>query len=397
MGRTILFLDGFAGVSGDMILGALSSLGVPLEVMSEAVDRVIPGEVRLEITEVTRAGFAGLHCEVIPLRSPVSRSLEDMLRLVERAGLTVPVREGSQRVLKSLGWAEGLAHGAGRAAHLHELGGQDTLADVVGSLAGLHHLDVDEVVCGPLNTGSGTVQSEHGVLPVPAPATARLLEGFSVYSDGPPMERTTPTGAALVREMTSFCGPLPAMTVDRVGVGAGSRDTPGYANLLRVFYGQAPREPSEGLSTLIECGIDDVSPEYLAPVTEALHAAGAREVHFIPVHTKKGRVGVLLRVLAPRHGAQEVIRAVLEQTGSSGLRFWQVDRVTQPREVVTVQAAGRDVRIKRWRTPGGRWQAKPEFEDVMEASRSGGKTPSEVRDLAMAAYLSEHADGQKEN
>jgi uncharacterized protein (TIGR00299 family) protein len=394
----VLYIDPFSGVSGDMLLGAFVSLGVPLEVIARAVDQVIPGEVELSPLEVTRSGLAGTACDVRIVGGPPRRNLEEMMGLVKGSGLEGPVMEGSLRVLGLLGKAESKAHGkAGGPIHLHELGGQDTLADVVGSLTAVNYLEVDRVHCGAVNLGRGFVQTDHGRMPVPAPATAYLVEGMRVFSDGPEFELTTPTGAAILREIVEEFGSMEHMTVQRVGNGAGTRDSKGFPNLLRIFLGRSETDTGKGSAVMIECGIDDASPEYLAPAVEALQAAGAWEVHTVPVLTKKNRTGVLLRVLAPEIEKLALIDAVLELTGSSGLRYWSVSRTVRSREMITVKTLHGAVSFKRWRAPSGQWRFKPEFEDVRRLADKAGIPAAVMRDLAVAAYLAEVSDGQEED
>lgn len=389
-GGKILYIDPFSGVSGDMFLGALISLGTPLEMIREAVERVIPGEVAFHVAEEKRCSLAGTRCRVEITGGPGRRSLDGLLDLVREADLPRPVRDGAVNVLNRLGKAEALAHGSAGSVHLHELGGQDTLADVVGTLAAVHALSVDRVQAGPINLGAGTVRTEHGVMPVPAPATAFLLEGVPVRSMGPEVELTTPTGAALVTEIAGGYGPVPPMTITKVGTGAGGRDNEGYPNLLRVFLGRLEGpSAADDRSVMIECGLDDVSPEYLAPLTELLQGSGALEVHVIPAPTKKGRLGVLVRVLASPDDRERLVRILLDHSGTAGLRYWDAQRVILPREIVTVSTPHGEVRVKRWLTPSGVWRAKPEYEDVREIAQRTGMAAGELRDRVMAIYYGE--------
>jgi len=396
--RSILYIDPFSGVSGDMLLGAFLDLGVPLEVVSNAVESVIPGEVQLSALPVTRSGLAGVACEVNVVGGPAKRSLEEMTSLVAGAGLPQPVTRGVLRTLGFLGEAERKAHGQPDGpVHLHELGGQDTLADIVGSFSALDYLDPGQIRCGAVNLGRGYVQTSHGRMPVPAPATAHLVEGMVVFAEGPEAELTTPTGAAILKEIVGEFGPMGPMTISSSGNGAGSREFEGFPNLLRIFQASGVPDGAMDGSVMLECGIDDVSPEYLAPATEILHAAGAREVHVIPAFTKKGRMGVLLRVLAPESEKQKLIDAVLETSGSAGLRYWQVDRAVQAREMMTVNTPHGPVSFKRWRAPSGQWRFKPEFEDVQKVAEKAGIPAAKMRDLAVAVFLSEGGDGQEED
>jgi uncharacterized protein (TIGR00299 family) protein len=399
--ETILYIDPFSGVSGDMLLAALISSGVPLEVIMGAVERVIPGEVRITPKQVTRSGLAGTKCDIQIIGGPEKRTLNEMLLAVRGAGLNDQVTAGSLEVLQFLGEAESRAHGhahghdnssGGGDVHLHELGGQDTLTDIVGVLAAIDWLGPAEIGCGSLNLGRGYVGTSHGKMPVPAPATAFLVEGAPVHSAGPEMELTTPTGAALIKGIVNRFGPLPSMTIVVVGVGAGTADHHGFPNLLRVFRGKL----SDGMvngekAVIVECGVDDLSPEYLAPSLDTIQAAGAKEVHLIPVHTKKGRPGILVRALAGTEDLESVSQAVLEATGSSGLRYWEVGRLVLDREMLTVSTPHGLVAFKRWRTPSGFLRFKPEYEDVRRLAHEAGIPILKMKELAVTAYLAQVA------
>jgi len=396
-GTKLLYIDPFSGVSGDMFLGALLSLGLPVEILVESVDKVIPGEVRFEVSDVTRGGLAGTRCEVVVTGGPARRTLEEMVSLTGSSHLAEEVKDRCIRILELLGEAEGKAHGTGKAVHLHELGGQDTLADIVGVAAGMACLAVEKVVSGAVNLGAGFVDTEHGTMPVPAPATAHLVSGMRVFASGPTVELTTPTGAALIKEFASGFGPVPEMSLEGIGTGAGGRENPELPNLLRVFMGRVPRDLPMEHSVMIECGIDDVSPEYLAPLTASLHEAGALEVHMIPAHGKKGRVGLLLRVLAPAEAEKEMTDTVLDLSGTAGLRAWRVSRKVLYRETVEVTSAHGKVRIKRWRSPSGRWRAKPEFDDIRAVSGNSGIPMNELREMIMAQYYLERGNEQTDD
>jgi uncharacterized protein (TIGR00299 family) protein len=397
----LLHLDPFAGVSGDMFLGALAGAGVPLAVMAEAVERVVSGEAALSARPVTRGGLAGTQV-VVDLRRDRRRTLAEMRAAVEGAGLAPAVAELALAVLLRIGEAEARVHGTGEGEpHLHEMGSADTLVDVVGTAAGVAHLAPSRITSSPVNVGSGMVRIAHGEVPVPAPATAELLRGAPVFARGPAFELATPTGAALLATLLArFSGgfsSLPPMTLTAVGLGAGSSEFPGFANLFRVFVGEEPALAeakagsapggAEEEAVVIEVGLDDVSPEYLAPLAESLHGAGAREVMLIPALGKKGRMGVLLRVLAPVELQESLVAQVLDQTGSPGARFYQVGRVTLPRQTSTVETPFGPVRVKWWLTPGGRRKGKPEFDDCAAAARAAQVSPAEVREAAMAAFL----------
>jgi uncharacterized protein (TIGR00299 family) protein len=371
---------------------------VPLEVVADAVESVIPGEVAFEPVPVKRSGLAGLLCGVKQVGGPPKRSLDEMLSLVDGSGLPARIREPALQALRLIGEAEAQVHGnADGPVHLHELGGQDTIADVVGVMAAVHSIDPVEIICGPVNLGSGFVDTSHGKMPIPAPATALLVRKMRVFAEGPQMELTTPTGAAIIGVLADRFGNIPLTTISAVGTGAGTRDHKGFPNLLRVFKCTVSTEEDEEAAVVIECGVDDVSPEYLAPVTETLQAAGAKEVHLIPVFTKKERIGALLRVLALEEDTEDLIAQVLEATGSAGLRFWKVRREVLQRETLTVKTPHGPLPFKRWRSPSGRWRVKPEYGGVKDLAAKAGIPEMEMRDLAMASYILEFGDGQEED
>jgi uncharacterized protein (TIGR00299 family) protein len=398
MTETILHIDPFSGVSGDMLLGAFLSLGVPLEVIADAVESVIPGEIVFDPVPVKRSGLAGLLCRIDQVGGPGKRSLDEMLTLIDGSVLAPEIKEPALQALRVIGEAEAKVHGnADGPVHLHELGGQDTVTDIVGVMAAVHFISPVRINCGPVNLGSGFVDTSHGRMPVPAPATALLVRDIPVFTEGPPMELTTPTGAAIIGVLTDSYGTIPPMTVTGVGTGAGTRDHKGFPNLLRVFKGRSGSGAEKETAVMIECGVDDVSPEYLAPVSETLQSAGAKEVNLIPVFTKKGRMGALLRVLVSEEDAESLVAEVLRTTGSAGLRFWGVEREVLPRETLTVNTPHGPLPFKRWRSPAGRWRAKPEYEDVKRLAAEAGIPEMEMRDIAMASYILEFGDGQEED
>ena len=398
MTRTILFIDPYSGVSGDMLLGAFISLGVPLETVVSSVEKVIPGEVRFRPVPVKRAGLSGLLCKVEPAGGPSSRNLDDMLELVNGSSLDPEVKGPAEKALRLIGQAEAEAHGITEGhIHLHELGGQDTLADIVGTMAAAAWLRPGRIHCGPVNLGRGFVQTAHGKMPVPAPATARLVKGMPVFSEGPAQELTTPTGAAILGALVDEFGTMPSMTIASMGTGSGTRENEGFPNLLRIFKGEVELSRQEERAVMIECGIDDVSPEYMAPMVNTLQDAGAKEVHVVPVLTKKGRFGVLMRVLGSVEKAGDLRRDVLDATGSAGLRFWNVQRDVLEREIVNFSTPYGTVPIKKWRSPSGQWVFKPEYEDVCRLGEKAGISASKMRDLVVSLYLSECGDGQEED
>ena len=377
----LAYFDCPSGASGDMILGALVDAGCPLEALEAAVTSLGVEGWRLEARLVERGGLRGTHLAVHTDPGRRFPSLGDMLRPIGSSGLPDTVKAHARAVLRRLAEAEARVHQvAVDAVHFHEVGALDTLVDVVGAVAGLEALGVERLHLSPLPIGGGTVETAHGRLPVPAPATAELLRGFSVYDNGVAAELVTPTGAAILTTLAAP-GRLPAMTLERVGWGAGSRDLP-IPNLLRVLVGQAtPVEAgSEELETLVsvETTIDDMSPQLYEPLLERLLAAGALDVYLTPVVMKRSRPGTVLTALAPPELADRLAEVLFRETTTIGVRWSEVRRRRLPRELVRLPTAFGPVTFK-VSTLGGRVvTVTPEFEEVRRIADAEGRPVREV-------------------
>ena len=270
--------------------------------------------------------------------------------------------------------------------HLHEVGALDSIIDIVGAVFALEWFGAERIVCSPLNVGGGTVQTAHGLLSVPAPATARLLAGAPVYGGIVQKELVTPTGALIATSYAASFGPIPPMTVDRVGYGAGDRDNPGVPNVLRVIVGHAAdRQPVERVA-LIECEIDDMNPQLFGAAMDRLYEAGALEVFYVPVQMKKNRPGTLLTVIAPPELRSTLADIVFRETTTIGLRHSEVERECLAREIVRVETPIGQVRFKVARRNGRVVNAAPEFEDCAALARSHGLAVKDVQAMAVQAY-----------
>src|SRR6267143_3636885 len=342
----IAILDPAAGISGDMTLAALLSLGLPVEWLEELPGRLGVGDVRVTVRDVSRAGITCKLVEFAIPPQPHGRHVGELLRLVEAAQVSDWVKERALRAFRLLGEAEGRVHGvAPDKVHLHEVGAVDAVLDIVGAIEGFERLGVDAVYHWPVAVGTGWVEAAHGQLPVPAPATAILLEGVEVASGGPVEgEATTPTGAALVRVLSG--GPPPARwRMVGAGWGAGQRDPKHYPNALRILVAEPATEA--GSVTLLACDLDDLSPEYVEPLRQALVAAGALDVETWPVQMKKGRTGFRLEAIAPPELADAVTAALFRHSTTAGVRRCSAERVTLARRQVTVRLAPKvEVRVK---------------------------------------------------
>lgn len=373
----IAILDPAAGISGDMTLGALVGAGLDPAWLEALPGRLGFADVRVRIEQVERSSVAATKVGFeIPGNERSGgegggdahgRHVGELVELVRRAPVSEWVRERAVRAFALIGEAEGRVHGVPPArVHLHEVGAVDAVLDVVGAVEGFERLGVAAVYHLPVAIGSGWVEAAHGALPVPAPATAILLEGLEVRHGGPVAgEATTPTGAALLRVL-SHGPPPPGWRVVATAWGAGERNPEGYPNALRLFLGEQAGEA--GVIEVIATDMDDLPPEYLDPLRNALFAAGALDVAAWATQGKKGRVGIRLEALAAPGAAERVIAALFAHSTTAGMRRWTATRATLPRRELVVELEGTHrVRIKVWEGPSGT-RTKAEFSDVAAAA-----------------------------
>ncbi|WP_029136267.1 nickel pincer cofactor biosynthesis protein LarC [Nakamurella lactea] len=380
--RRVLWLDATAGVAGDMLLAALVDLGVRLPGIQAAVDAVIPGTVLLRQREVSRAGLRALKVDVeLVATDQHHRSWREIRNRIVAAELTEGARANALAAFGALAAAEGRVHGvAADDVHFHEVGAWDSIADLVGSCAALDSLGADRVTVSEIALGSGTVRAAHGVLPVPVPAVTELIAGWSVTSGGDG-ELATPTGVALLTTLAAGTGPLPAMTVQRVGVGAGSRDRPDRPNVVRAVLGtSAATAPAAGTTrlTMLETTVDDLDPRLWPSVLDALLAAGAADAWLTPVLMKKGRPGQVLSVLAEPALAPALQQIVLARTSTLGVRSFGVQRTALDRCYLDVELAGGTVAVKIGHRDGVVLHATAEYSDAAAAADATGRTVADV-------------------
>jgi len=371
----IAILDPAAGISGDMTLGALLSLGLPASWLEELPVRLGLSDVRVTVRDARRAGVTCKQVEFAIPPQPHGRHVGELVGLVERAPLSDWVKERAVRAFRLLGEAEGRVHGvAPDKVHLHEVGAVDAVLDIVGAIEGFERLGALVVHHFPVAVGKGWVEAAHGRLPVPAPATAILLEGLEIASGGPVKgEATTPTGAALLRVLSTGAPPDRWRMVGS-GWGAGQRDPKHYPNALRILLADAASEA--GRVVLLATDVDDMSPEYVEPLRQALVQAGALDVQTWPVQMKKGRQGFRVEVMAPEALAEAVTAELFRHSTTAGVRRWIAERATLPRHQLTVRLDGVAVRVKV--LDGGQPRVKPEYDDVLAAAQALGRPPLEV-------------------
>lgn len=386
-----------------MLLGALVDAGVPLETLAEAATALNVG-ARLEANKVTRAGIAATKVDVLTDEHdhghthdhgdghththPAHRHLSAILKIIDAAPLAERVKERSKRAFQQLGEAEAAIHAIPvEKVHFHEVGAVDTIVDIVCTAMGCELLGVEKWVASPLNVGSGTVECAHGTLPVPAPATLALLGDAPVYAAGPPMERVTPTGAAILRMLEVEFGAIPAMRVQARGYGAGGRDSAGQPNVVRLVVGDSADESSVESIAIIETVIDDSSPQLLAYVSELLLEAGAWDVIRTAVQMKKGRSGVQLQVLCSPEKVEALRELIFRETTTIGLHWRIENKIALRREWIDVKTEWGPVRIKVARDASGAvTNASPEFEDCRALAAAHTVPLKQVMQAALCAY-----------
>lgn len=379
-----------------MTLGALVDAGCNLAEMESQLRRLPVTGWKISSEKVVRRGFRATQVKVESSDAQRHRSLSEILQLIARAGLPAAVGERASRIFQRLGEAEALVHGMPvEKVHFHEVGAVDSIVDIVGAAAGFEQLGIEEFFCSALNVGGGRVQTQHGSLPVPAPATAELLRGAPTYSTGIQRELVTPTGAAIVATVTSRFGPQPQMTVAAVGLGAGSAELAEQPNVLRLFIGEAAaRRDDAGLEediAVLEANLDDMSPQIYGFFAERALQAGALDVFSVPVQMKKNRPGQLITVLCNPADQEKFSDLLFRETTTLGVRQSIVKRRTLQRESLTVQTSLGSIRMKVARLHGHILNFAPEYEDCQKVAAERGVPLKRV--LAEATFEFQKLNG----
>ncbi|MFA7622003.1 MAG: nickel pincer cofactor biosynthesis protein LarC [Aminobacteriaceae bacterium] len=405
-----LYLDCFAGIAGDMFLGAMLDLGLDEAEFLRTMRGLVlfpeghshhqgegPKEhPEITITRTSRGGVAAAKVNVESFEDHPHRGLADILAIIDASPLSPEVKGRSAEAFRLLAEAEGKVHGMPpEEVHFHEVGAIDSIVDIIGAFVLLEMAGVDRVVSSPLNVGHGTIKCAHGILPVPAPATAELLEGLPIRVEGGPMERVTPTGALLVRMLAGSFGPMPDGKLLASGKGAGDRESD-IPNVLRIML----LETEDGSSTdcflrdegvIVETNIDDMNPQYYSPVMERLMAEGALDVWVTPILMKKGRPAVTLGCLCTCGTEERFARLIIRETTTLGVRMHTVRRLKAGAEVVERETGWGKVRYKRALTGDRTVRANPEYEDVRRLSLEHDIPLSEMREKLIAEYEDDDA------
>jgi pyridinium-3,5-bisthiocarboxylic acid mononucleotide nickel chelatase len=395
----LAYFDCFSGISGDMTLGALVDAGCEVEhLRSELRGLQVPGW-ELTAEKVWKNGMAATYVKVVTEDQSKHRSLSAILEILEKSQLSAGVRDRAGAIFRKLGEAEARVHDVPlEKIHFHEVGAVDAIVDIVGACVGFHSLGIEKFACSPLNVGGGTAKMAHGVLPVPAPATANLLQGKPTYSNGVQRELVTPTGAAIVATLCDLFGPQPEMIVSAIGYGAGTADLEGQPNVVRIMVGEEVGKGEEkgaqaGVPVLldeeiavVEANLDDMNPQIYGYFLEKALGAGALDVYTTPVQMKKNRPGTLLTVLCKPQDTNALMSLIFAETTTFGVRTCRAQRRVLPREWVSVATDYGDVRIKVSRVNGRILHVAPEFEDCKKLAAEKDVPLQRVIASAMRSY-----------
>ena len=383
------YLDCAAGISGDMLLGALIDIGWPEQKLRELIAKLKLGDVQLKVERVSKRGIAATQVNILSPHHQPHRGLHDLSSIVMQADLPQPIQERAISALRLLAEAESQVHGVPvERIHFHEVGAVDTIVDIVGALVGFDELQIDEIYCSALPWSRGTVKTEHGVLPVPPPAVALLLRDVPVVGVDLEGETVTPTGATLARALAKQFGTMPAMKVGRVGYGSGTRDWPDRPNVLRLTIGETSAGAGLHVEQLIvlSCNIDDMNPQWYEPLMKRLSEAGALDVWLTPVQMKKNRPGTMIEVLCQPSDADNVRRLLLRHTSTLGVRETTVNRHSLPRKIESVQTRYGVVRVKVATLPDGSQKTSPEHDDCVARATEHNVTVKDVWSATVRAF-----------
>jgi uncharacterized protein (TIGR00299 family) protein len=396
----IAYFDCFAGASGDMILGALLDAGLPLQTLKAELAKLHLSHYDIDVKSVRKSGLGGSQALVLvdqDHHGHQQRHLSHITGIIEQSDLEPTVKAESIQIFRRLAEVEARVHRtAVESIHFHEVGAMDAVIDVVGAVAGLHALGIEKIICSPLHLGSGTIQCAHGVLPVPAPATAELVRAKPVYSTGVQGELLTPTGAVILTTLAGDFGPMPAMTVDSVGYGAGSAER-AIPNLLRVVVGNTEAELKDcemEQVAVMETNIDDMNPQIYDHVIQQALGLGALDIYLTPVHMKKNRSGTVLTLVCPPTMTGRFAQFLLRETTTIGLR-WRIDqRLKARRRIATIETLYGPMPVKVAQIEGELVNIAPEYEDCRRVALEKGLPLKQVMDTVRMQAIEELGGGK---
>jgi len=385
---TTAYFDCFSGISGDMTLGALVDAGASIVALRAELSKLNLSGYEITAEKVHRSGLSAtkVHVKLDDKPQP-ARHLSDIRSIIETSNLSASVKQKSIRIFERLAAVESKVHGTTPdKVHFHEVGAVDAIVDIVGSVIGLDMLGITTIAGSAVNLGSGSIKTAHGILPVPAPATAELLKGIPSYGSSVPFELTTPTGAVILSTLCSSFGPMQQMRVSQTAYGAGGRDIPGQPNVLRLMIGEPSSSYDEDTSIVIETNIDDMNPQLYEHVIDKLMQQGAHDVYLTPIIMKKGRPAILLSVLT--HGAKEsaVLDTIFRETTSIGVRIREVGRKKLTREIQIVGTVYGKIRVKVSKRGEEILTVTPEYEDCRKIAEDKQVPLKQVMEEARTAF-----------
>jgi uncharacterized protein (TIGR00299 family) protein len=389
---TILYFDCFSGAAGDMILGALLDAGLPFDELRRALGSLGADDWDISAERVLRCGISAtkfrVHESAARPGAHAHYHVSGIKKRIAQSALSETARARAISLVERLAEAEAAVHDTTvEKVHLHEVGALDSLVDIVGCVFALEWFGAERVIVSPINVGHGLVETAHGVYPVPAPATVRLLGAAPVYGGRIAAEMLTPTGALVLTSYATGYGPLPPMRIERVGYGAGDRDFREMPNVLRVMIGTAEPEAETHRVVVMECEIDDMNPQIFGTLMDRLYQAGALDVFYAPVQMKKNRPGTLMTIVARPGDREGLLDLVFRETTTIGVRYAEMARECLERDTTVVHTAVGPVRFKVARRGERVLNAQPEYDDLVRLAGEHGRPVKEIQALAMKAWF----------
>ncbi len=381
------YIHCFSGVSGDMFLGSLLDLGADINVFKDSIKTLAIDGWDIKVSCVQKSGISGCNVNVITDEDHHHRHLQDIERIIEDGKLPDKVKERSLAVFHSLAEAEATVHGCSpEEVHFHEVGAKDAIIDITGTCLLIDMLGIEKIYASELHLGTGFTKSAHGKIPVPAPATLKIIEGLPAYSTGIKAELVTPTGAALIKELAEEFGPMPKMSIEKVGYGAGSRDLE-IPNLLRIVVGEEyAQNETEDTMKILEANIDDMNPEHYNYAMEKLFDAGALDVYLTPIYMKKGRPATKITVISPGHIIDNILKVLFNETTTFGVRSYTVERNKLKRQFTTVTTGWGQIRVKLGYHNGKLCTISPESDDCKNIAQKSGLPLKQIYHLTQTHF-----------
>jgi len=384
----ILYFDCFSGVSGNMILGAMVDAGIDIKALKKELKKLDLHGYSLKVSKVKRKGIKGTKVDVIVDKKKHLHHThyKDIKRLIERSKLPEKIKEDSLSIFKNIAEAEAKIHRTSvDNVHFHEVGAVDSIVDVVGASICISLLNSDTILSSPINTGKGMVKTEHGLLPVPAPATTEMLKGFPSYSSDIEFELATPTGVGIITAMAKASNTIPVMKTNAIGYGAGSKDFSDSPNLLRIMIGEGYSPSEQDSITVIESNIDDMNPQFYDHIMNRIFDAGALDVFLTPIIMKKNRPAVKITLLSDNDNVNKLADILLKETTSFGLRMYKTERIKLEKEIKTVKTEYGSTKVKIGKKNGKIINIAPEYEDCKRIANERGISIREVYEKVKSA------------